>query len=67
MSQPTPAPTQEELFERLADLPDEAARRVFLSRNLSLLSPEAVTALTDLVREKIRVDVPRRCEWLTSL
>ena len=59
MSQPTLVPTQEKLFERLADLPDEAERRELLSRNPSLRSPGAVTALTDLVRDKIRVDVLR--------
>ena len=59
MSQPTPATNQEKLFEQLGELPDEASRREFILPNPSLLKPEVVTALTDHVREQIRVDVQR--------
>jgi CHAT domain-containing protein/tetratricopeptide (TPR) repeat protein len=48
---------QEQLFAQLAELPDDAARREFLSRNPNLLKPEVVTGLADQTREKIRVDV----------
>jgi CHAT domain-containing protein len=48
---------QEKLFAQLTELPDEAARRDFLSLNLGLLKPEVVTDLADQAREKIRVDV----------
>jgi CHAT domain-containing protein/tetratricopeptide (TPR) repeat protein len=60
VTEPTPSDEKahlEELFAQLARLPDEAARRGFLSRNLGLFKPEVVTDLTDQAREKIRVDV----------
>ena len=58
MTAPTPA-NQDTLFAQLADLPDDATIRAFISRHPSLLNPEAVTQLTDQVREQIRVDVQR--------
>ena len=48
---------QEKLFEQLAELPDEASRREFLSRNPGLIKAEIVTELTDQAREQD----PSRC------
>jgi CHAT domain-containing protein len=58
VTQPAAAKHQE-LFEQLADVPDEAGRRELVSRHPSLLKPDVVTELTDQVREQIRVDVQR--------
>ena len=59
MTRSPSAESQQELFGQLADRPDEAGRREFLSRSPSLLKPEVVTDLTDQVREQIRIDVQR--------
>lgn len=48
---------QRELFALLAELPDETARREFLSRHPALCKAEVVSDLADQAREKIRVDV----------
>jgi CHAT domain-containing protein/tetratricopeptide (TPR) repeat protein len=47
----------ERLFEKLGTLADRSSRRVFLSRHPALLRPEVVARLSEIVPQKVRVDV----------
>lgn len=47
----------ERLYARLAKLPDDRSRRRFLSRHPVLLRREAVARLSEIVPQKVRVDV----------
>jgi len=47
----------ERLFEKLAGLSDRPSRRQFLSRHPTLLRPEVVARLSEIVPQKVRVDV----------
>jgi len=47
----------EKLYAELATLDDERSRRRFLSRHPSLVRREAVARLSEIVSQKVRVDV----------
>lgn len=55
----TPPPTPDEWLDQLAALEDETSRANFLSRHPTLLHADVVTALTERVREQVRIDVPK--------
>ena len=47
----------ERLYAQLAKLPDDRSRRRFLSRHPALLRREAVARLSEIVPQRVRIDV----------
>lgn len=57
MSGTAAAETRNQLLEELAAFAEESSRREFLSRHPALTCSQIVVELTDLVRERVRIDV----------
>ena len=53
----TAGPRDERLYAQLAKLPDDRSRRKFLSKHPELLRREAVARLSEIVPQRVRVDV----------
>jgi CHAT domain-containing protein len=51
----------QQIFDRLAALPDDASRTKFLSRHPRLLSPSFVAELVETVRVLVKVDLKKAC------
>jgi len=54
---PKPSRSEERRFAELARLADKRSRRAFLSRHPGLLRPEVVARLSEIVPQRVRVDV----------
>jgi tetratricopeptide (TPR) repeat protein len=56
-----PTDTDDDILDRLASLPDDASRIVFLADRPELLSPAFVTRLVEAIRMLVKIDIRKAC------